>query len=270
MKPRFASLVSFHTRHTLVAFGQFRAPRSSPTRPFSSSAFRSFPRRGWSEERIEVTPVWIFVVCVSSSCLRSSLEVDSFWEAMDKFVDPIELLRTWWTVTVRKKRCFDARWFDLTFHFSFRSSVVILEHFSAGSRRVSSPRFSTVEERRSDFIFAVVVFFSICESSNHGEGRRVYAGTDDDSRDESSFIRRHHGPISFSTTAALKSGSLPLWNSIHTEDYVQVESAMHPSHSVNLEIMRNLDRYVPCLDYSDTLLPCSSFFFFNTCATNAN
>lgn len=117
MKPRFASLVSFHTRHTLVAFGQFRAPRSSPTRPFSSSAFRSFPRRGWSE-RIEVTPVWIFVVCVSSSCLRSSLEVDSFWEAMDKFVDPIELLRTWWIVTVRKKRCFDARWFDLTFHFA--------------------------------------------------------------------------------------------------------------------------------------------------------
>lgn len=119
--------------------------------------------------------------------------------------------------------------------------------------------------RGSGFLFDLV-----CESSNHGEGRRVYAGTDDDSRDESSFIRRHHGPISFSTTAALKSGSLPLWNLIHTEDYVQVESAMHPNHSVNLEIMRNLDRYVPCLDYSDTLLPCSSFFFFNTCATNAN
>lgn len=164
MKPRFASLVSFHTRHALVAFGQFRG-FVCRARPFSSSAFRSFPRRGWSE-RIEVTPVWIFVVCVSSSCLRRSLEVDSFWEAMvcsDKFVDPIELLRTWWTVTVRKKRCFDARWFDLTFHFSFRSSVVILEHFSAGSPTVSSPRFSTVklQERRSDFIFAVVVFFSI-------------------------------------------------------------------------------------------------------------
>lgn len=119
--------------------------------------------------------------------------------------------------------------------------------------------------RGSGFLFDLV-----CESSNHGEGRRVYAGTDDDSRDESSFIRRHHGPISFSTTAALKSGSLPLWNLIHTEDYVQVESAMHPNHSVNLEIMRNLDRYVPCLDYSDTLLPCSSFSFFNTCATNTN
>lgn len=91
MKPRFASLVSFHTRHTLVAFGQFRG-FVCRARPFSSSAFRSFPRRGWSQ-RIEVTPVWIFVVCVSSSCLRSSLEVDSFWEAMDKFVDPIELLR---------------------------------------------------------------------------------------------------------------------------------------------------------------------------------
>lgn len=89
-------------------------------------------------------------------------------------------------------------------------------------------------------------FFSdlVSKSSNHGgEGRRVYAGTDDDSRDESSFIRR---PIGFSTTAALKSGvpgSLPSWNLIHTE--VQVESGMHPTTLSTLEIMRNLglDRY---------------------------
>lgn len=82
-----------------------------------------------------------------------------------------------------------------------------------------SNSFSTVKlvtlRIESDFIFASFVFFFffsdlVSKSSNHGgEGRRVYAGTDDDSRDESSFIRR---PIGFSTTAALKSGvpgSLP-------------------------------------------------------------